>query len=681
MTPRTRITVITLLTLTVIGAGFGYTIGRIHKWHQRGWAGMTFYPDLPGPQRGPQRMQAAPGGLMMIYAGSPADEHLRPGDRIVAVNGIPIGEIVRLRNLDEKTPDRALVRYTIARGGKQLVVPIRLGSPLRSPYIVLKTAVTFVVAILFVLVAVVVFQRRPDDRRATVFYAFALVSALALLASAATIYEHSGGRGVVPVVGLPSVRSLLFLILPIAYAPLILHLALIFPRERPILATHPRLIRWIYAAAAYAGLLVIALGLLMAFFFVDPTSKSAAFQLGFVLRRLSVFAAIGGLLIALQTVIAGRAEGLVERFATRPFRAVSTIVATYLSCVLLIGQHVSMKLAVAGAIGLVVIPVLLLCSYPVLAAIALVRSYRGAGVEEKRQVQWPLWGLMLGLGTRIVATLSAFGIGVVVMAQERSAVEFRALFETLDIIPTLTAALIPLSFAASILKYRLMNIDVIIRKTVVYAILSTAIVVIYLGVVGGLGSLLVTFAGVQNQTLVIASTLVVALMFIPVRNKLQTLVDRNLFRHRFDYPEALKEITTASRSASETTEFLATTAEKLQQALQNRAIVIFVERQDELVAVAKVGVSDTLLGRLRVPRSFIALLDRPFDPRRRTVPEDVSAALARVETVLVVPAGTRAFIAVAAKLSGGELDVEDVDFLRSAADQIENAMDRIRMQV
>ncbi|HYO79075.1 MAG TPA: PP2C family protein-serine/threonine phosphatase, partial [Thermoanaerobaculia bacterium] len=119
----------------------------------------------------------------------------------------------------------------------------------------------------------------------------------------------------------------------------------------------------------------------------------------------------------------------------------------------------------------------------------------------------------------------------------------------------------------------------------------------------------------------------------------------------------------------------------LQQALQNRAIVIFVERQDELVAVAKVGVSDTLLGRLRVPTSFIALLDRPFDPRRRTVPEDVSAALARVETVLVVPAGTRAFIAVAAKLSGGELDVEDVDFLRSAADQIENAMDRIRMQV
>ena len=122
-------------------------------------------------------------------------------------------------------------------------------------------------------------------------------------------------------------------------------------------------------------------------------------------------------------------------------------------------------------------------------------------------------------------------------------------------------------------------------------------------------------------------------------------------------------------------------AEKLQQALQNRAVVIFTERQDELVATAKVGVSDTLLGRLRVPRSFLAQLDRPFDPRRRQIPEEAAAALARVETVLIVPAGPRAFIAAAAKLSGGELDVEDVDFLRSAADQVENALDRIRMQV
>ncbi|HEX7833822.1 MAG TPA: PP2C family protein-serine/threonine phosphatase, partial [Thermoanaerobaculia bacterium] len=168
--------------------------------------------------------------------------------------------------------------------------------------------------------------------------------------------------------------------------------------------------------------------------------------------------------------------------------------------------------------------------------------------------------------------------------------------------------------------------------------------------------------------------------FVPLRNKLQTLVDRNLFRHRYEYPEALRSLSTEARTADDASLFLSSAAEKLQQALQNRAVVIFAERQDELVATAKIGVSDTLLGRLRVPRAFLAQFDRPFDPRRRNVGDVVAAALARIEAVLVVPTGSRGFMALAPKLSGGEFDVEDIDFLHSASDEIANAIDRIRMQ-
>jgi serine phosphatase RsbU (regulator of sigma subunit) len=121
-------------------------------------------------------------------------------------------------------------------------------------------------------------------------------------------------------------------------------------------------------------------------------------------------------------------------------------------------------------------------------------------------------------------------------------------------------------------------------------------------------------------------------------------------------------------------------AEKLQQALQNRALVIFVERQEEFLAVAKVGVADSILGRLRLPSSFETHLDRPFDPTRRALPEPAAAALAKIDAVLVVPAGKRAFIAAAPKLSGGAYDVEDIDFLRSVAEQLDAAIDRIRMQ-
>jgi hypothetical protein len=141
--------------------------------------------------------------------------------------------------------------------------------------------------------------------------------------------------------------------------------------------------------------------------------------------------------------------------------------------------------------------------------------------------------------------------------------------------------------------------------------------------------------------MVIASTLVVALAFVPLRNKLQTLVDRNLFRPKYDYPEALRAIAGDTLAANDLGAFLTSAAEKVQQALQNRAVVIFVPRHDELVAVAKVGVADTLIGRLRfAAASFATALDRPFDPRRRTLPEDAAGALKRIEAVLVVPINT-----------------------------------------
>ncbi|HEX6640487.1 MAG TPA: PP2C family protein-serine/threonine phosphatase, partial [Thermoanaerobaculia bacterium] len=511
--------------------------------------------------------------------------------------------------------------------------------------------------------------------------AFALVSAMALLGSVATICENAGGRGIVPTFGIGN-APVLFFLFTIAYAPLILHLALIFPRERPIVIKHPFLIRWIYAEALLAALLISVIGSLVVLFLQNAASTRAAFEKsGYVIGRSSTLVAALGLILTLQIILAGRREGLAPAFARRPFRAVFAIFAISIATTALVGRYIWNALGAVTALASIGLPLLVLSAYPFLATGALVRSYNAAGVEEKRQVKWPLWGLVIALTVKIICNVTSVAMAALMRIAHVSTVEYRTMFEAFDIVPTFVSLVIPISFAAAILKYRLMNIDVLIRKTVVYAILSGAIVVVYLGVVGGLGTLLVNVAGLQNQTMVIASTLVVALLFVPVRNKLQTLVDRNLFRHKYDYPEALRAIAIETRMARDAGEFLASVAEKLQQALQNRALVIFAERQEEYVATAKIGVSDAVIGKLRVGRTLVEMLDRPFDPRRRTLPEDAARALARIEAVLVAPIGSRGFVALAPKLSGGEFDVEDIDFLRSAADQIGMGVDRIRMQV
>jgi serine phosphatase RsbU (regulator of sigma subunit) len=685
MSPRSRTLAIYLLTLAIFGGGFGYTIVRIREWHTRGWTGASYLPEIPRTKKKitrPNPFASNSGELVMVHSGSPADGFILPNDQVVAVNFIPIGNQTALRKLDKQIAKGDTVHYRVIRGGRLVDVPLQLASPLRSPFMVVKLVTAFVVAFIFIGVAVFVFLRSTGDQRALVFYAFALVSAMAILGAAATAHENAGGRGVVPAFATVTARPLLIFLISVAYPPLILHLALIFPRKRPIVTKHPLLIRWIYAEALLVALLILVVGLISIFFLQQVATPQKAFESsGYLIGRSSTLVAALGLILALHIIHAGRREGVAQAFARRPFRAVFAIFAMCIATTALMARYVSEVIAGITGLASIALPLLIIGAYPIFATIALVRSYRAAGVEEKQQVKWPLWGLVIALTAKFVGIGVALGVGFLFRFLHISAIEYRLFFETLDIVPTLVSLVVPISFAAAILKYRLMNIDLLIRKTVVYAILSGAIVVVYLGMVGGLGTLLVNVAGLQNQTMVIASTLVVALLFVPVRNKLQTLVDRNLFRHKFDYPEALRAITMETRMARDAGEFLASAAEKLQQALQSRALVIFAERQEEYVATAKIGVSDAVIGKLRVGRTFAEMLDRPFDPRRRSLPEDAGHAMARIEAVLVSPIGSRGFVALAPKLSGGEFDVEDVDFLRSAADQIGIGVDRIRMQV
>lgn len=668
-------------SLAIIIAALGYTTGRIIRWHEQGWAGVYYFPDVPAQKR-TQHLQTMAGEVILVYGGTSADGRILPNDRIVAVDGIPIRNLAALQKLEKRVTSGSELRYRVLRDGELVDIPLRLASPLHSPFIIVKTVVSIVVSLIFVGVAVFVFLRSPDDHRALVFYAFACVSAIALLGGAATVYESAGGRGISPSFAFGGARPLLFVIFTIAYAPLILHLALIFPRERPIVAKHPFLLRWIYAESLLVALLVVVLGLLIVVFFQDAaTAPKAIERSGYIIGRSSTAIAAFGLVLALHIIYAGRRDGVALAFARRPFRAVFAIFAMCIATTAIMGRYVNQGLAAITGMASIGLPLLIIVSYPFFATAALVRSYRAAGVEEKRQVKWPLWGLVIALTVKIIGNTLAFGLAILMKFAHISTIEYRAVFEVLDVVPTIVSLVVPISFAVAILKYRLMNIDLLIRKTVVYAILSGAIVVVYLGLVGGLGTLLVYMFGLEDQSgMVIASTLVVALLFVPVRNKLQTLVDRNLFRHKYDYPEALRAIVTETRMARDAGEFLASAAEKLQQALQSRALVIFAERQEEYVATAKIGVSDAVIGKLRVGRAFAEMLDRPFDPRRRTLPEDATRTLSRIEAVLVAPIGSRGFITLAPKLSGGEFDVEDIDFLRSAADQIGIGVDRIRMQ-
>jgi hypothetical protein len=92
---------------------------------------------------------------------------------------------------------------------------------------------------------------------------------------------------------------------------------------------------------------------------------------------------------------------------------------------------------------------------------------------------------------------------------------------------------VPIAAGIAILRYRLYDIDVVIRRTVVYGAVVAILGISYIALVVGLQSALTQFSG--NDTLPVAlSTLIIAALFVPVRTRVRQIVDRRFYRSRYD---------------------------------------------------------------------------------------------------------------------------------------------------
>jgi hypothetical protein len=151
----------------------------------------------------------------------------------------------------------------------------------------------------------------------------------------------------------------------------------------------------------------------------------------------------------------------------------------------------------------------------VVGAVSLVGRFRRARGVERQQLRWLAWGAALAAVALLVAMVG--------LALEDS-------FTVVNVALGVCAAVLPLATGASILRYRLYDLDRIISRTLAYGLLTVLLGLGYAGVVLGLGRLLP-----QGSSLVVAgATLAVAAAFQPARRRIQQRVDRRFNRRRFD---------------------------------------------------------------------------------------------------------------------------------------------------
>lgn len=562
------------------------------------WAGLTYQPalagDLEGPLQGLLRRRA--GEVTGVVPGSPAARAgLEVGDTIRTVGGVPVEALSSLTELSRSVRPGDTVVYGVERDGAPLALRVTLGSMGGAVGVQVAYWSSLLVGLSFLAISLLVAWARPRSAAALLFFLASVAAAGSFVAFAFGEPVLAGQQGIAAVTFDPD-RLLLLLggviVMSVLTANLLLHLALVFPHRRPLLDRWPGVVAWVHTLP-FLPLVLLAL-LVAAVAVTGPDVALAAV----------VLAAVGCLAaLVLKVARRVRSRGLWSALLTSPWPVQGVVVAGTVAAAPLVRLLPSHSAVLAGALagmGAVFLSLGLMLVWSVLTCVALHRSYREAGVEEQRQVRWPVWGTLVALGgslTVVVVTL------VVTTLLDRPQFTASHWMLALNTVAKLLYVLIPVSFAFGIVKHRLLEIDVIIRKTLVWSLATGLVVAVYLLLAGVFGVAVVAATGVTSQVVAVVATLVAAVLLVPVRLQVQRLVDRRLGRRGPDLDQARRQLAETVASGRGLEPVAAALADGIQRALQCRTVALlgWDAEVDHLRPLATVGVPDPVRDRLELP--------------------------------------------------------------------------------
>jgi hypothetical protein len=109
----------------------------------------------------------------------------------------------------------------------------------------------------------------------------------------------------------------------------------------------------------------------------------------------------------------------------------------------------------------------------------------------------------------------------------------------------------PIAIGVAILHYRLYEIDLLINRTLVYGSLTAMLIVLYFGGIVVLQRVFVSLTGQRSTLAVVASTLLIAALFTPLRRRIQSFIDRRFYRRKYDARKTLEAFSAQLRDETD----------------------------------------------------------------------------------------------------------------------------------
>lgn len=203
--------------------------------------------------------------------------------------------------------------------------------------------------------------------------------------------------------------------------------------------------------------------------------------------------------------------------------------------------------------------------------------YRRADPAQRQQIKWVVFGIIAG-----AAPLVVFMLGYLIFLSGSLPVTQAIAFNFFgNLLWTFFLIVLPISITLAILRSRLFDIDVIIRKTLTYALVAALLAAVYLGSVILLQQLFASLTGQRAEAVTVLSTLAIAALFIPLRNRVQSVIDRRFYRKKYNAQQILEDFAQTVRDETNLDNLTGHLLQVVSETMQPRQVGLWLTRDPQ----------------------------------------------------------------------------------------------------